>query len=176
MVKNDLKHLGRVFRSFVFAVTLTVMGAPLVLATPVTYTFTGGVEGTAVLDFMQPDGSTTAVGAYNLTFLGTTYSHNDGTGVNLRSSSGSPNDGITLWSSPPSPIGQHIRWLFRDPPVDLVGTYTATFVSNGLDLSATNDHFSPVPEPSTILLLSTGLLGLAGYRWQQRRREGTQVA
>ncbi len=32
-----------------------------------------------------------------------------------------------------------------------------------------------VPEPGTIVLLSSGLLGLAGYRWQQRRREGTQI-
>ncbi len=31
------------------------------------------------------------------------------------------------------------------------------------------------PEPGTIILLSSGLLGLAGYRWQQRRREGSQV-
>ena len=32
-----------------------------------------------------------------------------------------------------------------------------------------------VPEPSTYLLFGSGLLGLAGYRWSQRRRERTQL-
>ena len=43
---------------------------------------------------------------------------------------------------------------------------------NGIHTSGDGD---PIPEPSTMLLMATGLLGLAGYRWYQRRREGTQV-
>ena len=37
------------------------------------------------------------------------------------------------------------------------------------------DELNQVPEPSTVALFATGLLGLAGYRWQQQRREGAQL-
>lgn len=36
-------------------------------------------------------------------------------------------------------------------------------------------EMTPVPAPTTFLLMASGLLGLVGYRWHQRRREGTQV-
>ena len=50
------------------------------------------------------------------------------------------------------------------------GTSTLRNLPSSIPLVA-----SPVPEPSTVLLFMTGLLGLAGYRWHHRRREGTQV-
>ncbi len=34
---------------------------------------------------------------------------------------------------------------------------------------------SQVPEPTSIAMFATGLLGLAGYRWAGRRREGIQA-
>jgi len=34
---------------------------------------------------------------------------------------------------------------------------------------------SAIPEPTSVLLFASGLLGLAGYRWYNRRGEGTQL-
>ena len=47
--------------------------------------------------------------------------------------------------------------------------------SFGDEVQFLTSQLRPIPEPGTIMLLTTGLLGLAGYRWHQRRREGTQV-
>ena len=41
------------------------------------------------------------------------------------------------------------------------------------DLNATA---SPVPVPNSLMLMATGLFGLAGYRWQQWRHGKTQEA
>ena len=51
---------------------------------------------------------------------------------------------------------------------------TVRFDSVGHFLVRTSQA-SPIPEPTTIFLFGSGLAGMAGYRWYQRRREGTQV-
>ncbi len=61
-------------------------------------------------------------------------------------------------------------------PIHPSGTDTtryATWVH--ADFTRSSAPITSTPEPGTMILLSTGLLGLAGYRWQQRRREGSQV-
>ncbi len=73
-----------------------------------------------------------------------------------------------------------------DPIVLSVGTFPLGEGSYLFDLSAGQQAnydwqwnvevaSAPVPEPSTILLCSTGLLGLAGYRWAKGRHERTQA-
>lgn len=59
--------------------------------------------------------------------------------------------------------------------VELGGAIVEVEFTRPLSWSLTAKQPAPIPEPNTIILLSTGLLGLAGYRWHQRRREGTQV-
>lgn len=48
--------------------------------------------------------------------------------------------------------------------------------SPNIDRRFTIGQIQPVPEPTSMMLLTTGLLGLASYRWHQRRREGVQTA
>lgn len=67
-------------------------------------------------------------------------------------------------------------WLIEDQNAILVaGSWDFTnvqIVPNDEDIPPGGQ---PIPEPSTILLLGSGLVGLASYRWQQRRREGTHI-
>ena len=70
-------------------------------------------------------------------------------------------------------VDEHRRSFFIGPEPDCRPTCTQFLTDSVSGLSHSE---TPIPEPTTMLLFGTGLLGLAGYRWQQRRREGTQVA
>jgi DNA-binding beta-propeller fold protein YncE len=57
-----------------------------------------------------------------------------------------------------------MRYDIRTNTETVVGTI------NGLDdLAPASGLGSPAPEPSSVILASTGLLGLIGYRWYRRR-------
>ena len=83
---------------------------------------------------------------------------------------GSGNFGPTLiWSIP---SGAAVTNTAYDIVVDnlesgTVGTYNAT--DDGLDSATVAGISAPVPELSTIILFSVGLLTLAGYVWLRRR-------
>lgn len=71
----------------------------------------------------------------------------------------------------PADVGQNLLPLMRLPPLS-AGTYSARVFA-----AFDNPHYSldlnvsPVPEPTTLLLVGTTAAGFGLARWRQRRRE-----
>ncbi len=89
-------------------------------------------------------------------------------------------DGFDLSTLNPSPINVFIETNFtlgtipsapndlfeyEFDPADGMANFTGESTVTGMN---TTPPGPAVPEPSTALLMATGLLGLAGYRWKQR--------
>jgi hypothetical protein len=64
------------------------------------------------------------------------------------------------------PLSSHAAFLL------LPGAHAITVVPNASAFGGGSAYFrvDPVPEPSTMLLLTTGLAGLLAYGWHRRRR------
>jgi len=76
-----------------------------------------------------------------------------------------PGGDVSANNGPPSPLGKWFYWLWQDIP----GRPNPSAQAHWVVAEICEEEF--VPEPGTILLLGSGLAGLAGYaglRWRTR--------
>ena len=107
---------------------------------------------------------------------------------------GKPNPDLVLWDFFTDELS-FIQWVSTDPDYDIVpgsdlsgfsfestgppgittscdsgGYDSTTGTTTGISNYASGKTIGPIPEPSTILLLATGLMGVAGYCRAKSRR------
>ena len=169
---HNSPHYRR-FTLIAFILILMAISATRSFADPMDYTLTGDIEGTMTADFMSPPNTPPAVLSWSFTYVPT-----GGTWSSDTDDPPSKNEVIGLGGALDLEIknvaGNALVLTFFAPqhsskPFTYDGTH---FPDRGEVAGA---YQATVPEPTTMLLFASGLLGLAGYRWQQRRREGTQV-
>ena len=164
-----LSYKGGTVLSAVAVFLVTIISSTPASAVPMQYQITGGpVTGSFTVDFDTAAGFTD----WDLNIDGFQFLHpetqpggfngcNTGipecTLVDTVVLVGSDNPNLSFTASPfVGALGGEYRGEYEDEqgnPSDIKGTIAA------------------VPEPSTLILSATGLLGLAGYRWLQRRRQ-----
>ena len=168
----------------------------LVYSAPIQYTLIGSTSscagqpgcpaddaasGTFTLD--DPLGmNPTAFVAWNLTFNGTTFSNTDSLPVLSNTCTPGPLPGGSCSLTQGLAFEAPYMHQFSVQPLNSLGFRHFHVIVLAFDPEFGVDkdwqyegQYAPVPEPSTFILSATGLLGLAGYRWAQRRRERIQV-
>ena len=152
---------------------ICLLGLPTnVMSMSTTYQLFVGGTGTFTLD--EPVGSATAFLGWDLDFSGLMF-NSDTDQTSTTSSTGAAN----LILDAISQGGNELLFVLSKnmPGLFAVSTGPVGMVDESEAVTGifVLDQSSQVPEPSTALLITTGLLGLAGYRWSQRRRERLQA-
>jgi len=172
--KQSAKRLTHKFILIFSAIVVTAV-TPIqsAEAIPMSYTVTGDVTGTITMDFMTSNQASNVASDWNLTYSGVVFTHRDPFTFSFRNLNTTFGvDDINIQSGELG-FGRRINIFFFGPTFKS-GLYSGGY-TDGAAGTPLNGTFAPVPEPTTMLLFGTGLLGLAGYRWSQRRRERAQV-
>ena len=178
--------------TFSLGMTLKVIAVTMLaiyLSSPVTparaltidYSYTGDITGTATIDWgdFAPPFPTTPFVKFNLFTPKGLFQH---PGITLTENS--------LTQLPGSRFGARFRLevdqgifgfaqilSLTDRFEDEAGASFRPFDGGPLEIyEVTIASSTPVPEPNTLLLFGSGLMGLAGYRWAHGYRKGAKVS
>jgi hypothetical protein len=171
---GPVRHHGFIQRLALIGVLAVFAG--VAHASTITYDLEGGTTtgGGTVTGTVTIDSGTDLVTAGDLAFDGSTYGDYVFDNFEYSGSSGLPGEN---WSELESVNYTVLLYLYYDTAnigagdlgvdfveVDMAGTYFDNFSGATLDPETAAVSPAPTPEPSSLLLLGTGVLGLVGAR------------